>query len=78
MSGVVSSDTELTDGHPTERGWYATVRCWEPEEGMFPSATFWDGERWQPETNATIQYWPKLFGSATEAEHFAYEHDLER
>ena len=27
---------------PAVDGWFAVIRCWEPEEGMFPDATWAD------------------------------------
>lgn len=32
---------------PTVPGWYATTYCWDAQEGMFPGADEWDGEKWR-------------------------------
>lgn len=29
---------------PKEPGWYAAWQCWDPQEGAFPSAIFFDGK----------------------------------
>lgn len=31
---------------PTEAGWYATLVQHGLREGVFPSAAYWDGEKW--------------------------------
>jgi hypothetical protein len=36
----------LFDDQPDEPGWYAIIKCWDPEEGLFPDAARWDGARW--------------------------------
>ena len=28
-----------------EKGWYAACQCWDPREGAFPSAIYFDGEK---------------------------------
>lgn len=33
-------------GDPTESGWYATLTCWNPEEGFFSGADRWNGSAW--------------------------------
>lgn len=64
------------DSGPLERqGWYATLHSWDPNEGIFPGAHYWDGARWQPETTAALQYWPTVFETEEEACAYAYEHD---
>lgn len=71
-------DERLLDSNPTERGWYATLKCWDAEEGIFPGAHFWNGDEWQPMTFASVQHWPIKFETERDAEDFAYEHDPER
>jgi hypothetical protein len=77
MSGV-----EMIWGHPEEPGWYATVHCWEPHEGAFGGAHYWDGSRWLEDkdgrhTDLPIgHYIPQRFSSLSEAEAFADANDL--
>lgn len=68
---------ELRDDDPEQVGWYATLSCWDEEEGLFPGAHYWDGDDWQPQTSASIQYWPIVFKSEDAAIDYAYENDLE-
>lgn len=28
-----------------EKGWYPACQCWDPREGAFPSAVYFDGEK---------------------------------
>jgi hypothetical protein len=67
----------LEDVPPAQTGWYATLHCWEVEEGMFPDAHYWNGSEWEPETTASILYWPTQFDSKEEAERFARDNDPE-
>lgn len=66
----------LDEEIPTEPGWYAVTRCWEPAEGVFPGACFYDGAKWS-EASGLFQRSPKTFASEEKAERWAYEHDLE-
>jgi len=65
-------------------GWYATLHGWEIEEGVFPSAHWWDGEKWLKapnnphETNAVILHWPQKFDTQEEALAFADANDPDR
>jgi hypothetical protein len=54
-------------------GFYATTKCWDANEGIFPGAHYWNGDDWVPTTRASIAYYPKLFPSAEEAEEFAFD-----
>ena len=27
-------------------GWYSILYCWEPGEGTFPGAAYWNGSKW--------------------------------
>lgn len=67
--------SELLSDRPGQIGWYATLLCWDPLEGMFPAAHYWNGAKWEPETNAGIQYWPIIFESKQEAKNYADEND---
>ena len=31
---------------PNSPGWYAVLICWDMQEGVFPSAAYWDGREW--------------------------------
>jgi hypothetical protein len=31
---------------PAEPGWYAILICYDPREGIFPDAGYWDGTKW--------------------------------
>lgn len=48
-----------------------------PPEAIIPSAHYWDGKQWQPETSAGIQYWPIVFESEQAARDYADAHDPE-
>jgi hypothetical protein len=60
---------------PEVVGWYAVLRCWEPQEGIFPGSSYWDGKGWY-ESAVTAHSGP--FPSEKEAEVWADEHDPER
>lgn len=66
-----------SDDPPAQHGWYATMHSWDPVEGMFPGAHYWDGKQWQPQTSAGILYWPIKFDSEDEAKRYADEHDID-
>lgn len=57
-------------------GWYATIHCWEVEEGMFPGANYWNGTSW--DFKMPVFMWAGPFLSKSEAEEWAYEHDPEK
>ena len=56
-------------------GWYATVHCWEPEEGMFPGAHRWDGKKWEWDGPIVAHAGP--FATKEEAKAWADAHDPE-
>lgn len=31
---------------PPVPGWYAVLYCWEPQEGVFTDAAYWNGQVW--------------------------------
>lgn len=67
---------------PTESGWYATTHCFDPEEGIFPGAYFWDGVSWIFDdlvwgTLPLLNRSSVTFPSKSAAEKWAYEHDPE-
>jgi hypothetical protein len=58
---------------PTENGWYAVVLMYDPCEGAFLSAWYWEG-KWG--TTAVIG-WNGPFESRELAEKFGYDNDPE-
>ena len=43
MSGTTTQPSDWCwDPMPAVDGWFAVIRCWEPEEGMFPDAVWAD------------------------------------
>lgn len=61
---------------PTRPGWYATVYCWDAQEGIFAGADFWDGKVWN--SGHPVSGWSRQpFESKSEAAHYAKEHDPE-
>ena len=64
----------LCDSKPVEKGWYATLHCWDPQEGFFPGAAFWNGKSFdsgRPISN----FVDKVFKNKEDAEKFAYDND---
>lgn len=79
-----TTDPQLRYDTPAKIGWYATLHTWDPLEGLFPGAHYWDGKLWRTElggvlsgTRASVSYWPIVFESREEAEVYADEHDPE-
>jgi hypothetical protein len=62
--------------HPTDSGWYATIRCWDPQEGVFPGANFWDGTEWKDGNRAIFNYHGP-FPDEESAYAWAMKHDPE-
>lgn len=59
---------------PGECGWYATLHCWEIQEGFFAGGSFWDGIEFTNRSNVT--HWtPGSFDSEKEAKAWASEND---
>jgi hypothetical protein len=68
--------TGWTEGSPEAPGWYPILMMWDAEEGIFPNAGYWTGEKWEGDTVwAVIQYWPLRCDSQKVAKDTAYEHD---
>jgi len=65
------------DKSPKEPGWYATRRCWDPREGIFPDAHYWNGEKWNPRANLSVTYYKTPFDSEDEAREFSVANDPE-
>ena len=62
---------------PTEIGWYAVVYCFDPHEGMFPTANYWDGTAWRHRGPIILRS-PNTFPDMTTASDWARAHDPER
>jgi hypothetical protein len=74
---LVGQIGSLEDVSPEREGWYATLECWDVEEGMFPGAHYWNGTEFDCAINASISYWPVRFDTKEEAESYAYANDSE-
>jgi hypothetical protein len=62
------------DDKPKTRGWYATLHCWEVQEGFSPGAAFWNGAEFT--TNLPISNWvDRVFDSEQDANGFAFDND---
>lgn len=61
------------DGHPGIAGWYAVLICYDPEEGVFPSGAYWDGEKWVQK--AVVGYMQPPQADLKAASFLAYKHD---
>jgi hypothetical protein len=62
---------------PINEGWYATLYCWDPQEGTFPGPNYWDGRTWQ-EKLPVIAHSPVPFSSIEEAKSWGRTHDPEQ
>jgi len=61
---------------PMMVGWYATIHSWDAEEGTFPGANYWDGEKWN-ERLPIFGWSPHPFDTEAAALAWAYENDPE-
>jgi hypothetical protein len=59
---------------PAIVGWYATLYCWDSNEGSFPGANWWTGMHWQ-EPLPVYAVSPTAFSSEEEAKAWADKHD---
>lgn len=73
---VTYDDWEYHDDTPPQPGWYATLYGWDIEEGSFPKATEWLGDRW--DGSLPFFAWQGPFADEEAAERWADEHDPER
>ena len=60
---------------PKNPGWYATIYCWDAQEGVSVGAMKWNGKEW--ESAAPIQAFTGPFKTEAEAEQWAYDNDIE-
>lgn len=58
---------------PAEPGWYATLVCWESNEGVCALVFQWDGEGW--DVNTRPMAWHGPFATREEAQDWASDHD---
>jgi hypothetical protein len=63
----------IFDDRPKKVGWYAVSYCWELYEGIFPGASYWDGEIWNPELPIFGYQGPFL--NEELSKEWAYAHD---
>ncbi|MBK8184835.1 MAG: hypothetical protein IPK63_18910 [Candidatus Competibacteraceae bacterium] len=61
------------DPTPSDAGWYATLHCWDPSEGFFPGADYWDGETWSDDL--PIREWAGPFETEDYADKWAWDND---
>lgn len=62
------------DRGPEIKGWYATLHCWEVQEGFFPGSAFWNGEKFT--NDLPISNWvDNVFLSKEEAGEYAVKND---
>lgn len=54
-------------------GWYAVLICWDENEGMFPSSSYWTGSDWKDNRPKVAFHGPHP--SQQDAENWAYDHD---
>lgn len=57
---------------PFDTGWYAVLICYDENEGVFPSAGYWDGSKW--DRKAVIGYGDKC-ETEDQANALAYKND---
>lgn len=64
---------EFDIDHPDKPGWYATLHCWDFEEGIFDKATEWLGEKWADDSPITA--WAGPFPDEATAQEWAENHN---
>ena len=71
----------LTEESPPTPGWWPVTLCWDSREGLFPSAGFWTGTRWEDglskDLDHVIAYWSEPSKTKLSAELTAYLNDME-
>jgi len=58
-----------------EVGWYATLFCWDSNEGIFAAGNRWLGDRW--EDKYPVYAWAGPFSTMAEADEWARAHNPE-
>ena len=62
------------DAKPKNNGWYAILYCWEVQEGFFPSAAHWNGDKF--DSSLPVSNWvDKIFSIKEDAAKFALDND---
>jgi hypothetical protein len=64
----------LEECPPEKPGWYATLYCFDPEEGTFPSESEWSGTAWSDSLPYTHRS-PEPFATRHEAGRWASDND---
>jgi hypothetical protein len=62
---------------PETDGWYAVVKCWDSEEGMFPDVCKFSGGKWAGNFESAISAFCGPFPTEAEAQDWANRHDPE-
>ena len=69
------------DPMPAVDGWFAVIRCWEPEEGMFPGAVWATNGQVESSDNGGMTTdgsgHAGPFSTKAEALSWGYDHDPE-
>ncbi len=63
------------DGTPKAEGWHAVSVCYDPQEGIIPAASYWNGEKW--DRDYILAFHDEVFEDKDQAEKWAYDHDME-
>jgi hypothetical protein len=68
-------DYDSKNPDSAEVGWYATLFCWDSNEGTFAGGNRWFGDRW--ENNLPVYAWVGPFSTMVEADEWARAHNPE-
>lgn len=71
----MSDDKWVQEPHPPATGWYAILYCYDAEEGIFPTADYWNGKEWN-QGYPVVSHSPESFKTFAEAYEWADMHDL--
>ena len=72
---IDNNEFEWDEPNTGQAGWYATTHCWDVREGIFVSANYWDGIKWDWDGPITGYFGP--FESESDALNWARAHDPE-
>ncbi len=64
----------IFENKPKAKGWHGTLHSWDSQEGFFPGASFWDGEKFAT-TLPVCHFIDKVFDCENDAELFANDND---
>lgn len=62
---------------PLPPGWYAILYCWDPHEGFFPGAAYWNGSAWSRDV-PIVEISACDFADEVSAEKWADDNDPDR